>query len=323
MVVLSLCICILSFVACDIEPVEIYEDDMSTAQIDPHKKIYIPVISKGEEHEFWKAVRKGAEQAAEDYDVIISFNGPSTEQDVDDQVELIKLVLAEKPKVLCLAAIDYDVVSAVLNKAVDDGVSIIGFDSGVDSNLSVSAVGTDDYVASMMAADKMAELIDYKGEIAIITHKSVSYKRREGFIDRIEDKYPDIKIVTIDYAYSGIVNATEKTKEILQNNSNIKGIFGTNEGAAIGIVNAVQELNKEGEIVIVGFDAGSLQIDAIKRGVEAGAITQDPVAIGYKTVETAVKIMCGESVDKSIHTPFYWYDKNNIDDEEIQKVLYE
>ena len=64
-------------------------------------------------------------------------------------------------------------------------------------------------------------------------------------------------------------------------------------------------------------------MDAIRSGAQTGAITQNPVGIGYKCVEAAVKAYNGESLPKTIDTGFMWYDASNIDDAEIQAVLYE
>ena len=55
---------------------------------------------------------------------------------------------------------------------------------------------------------------------------------------------------------------------------------------------------------------------------EAGAITQDPIGIGYKAVEAAVKALKGEKLDKNIDTGFHWFDKTNIDSDEIKPLLY-
>ncbi len=65
------------------------------------------------------------------------------------------------------------------------------------------------------------------------------------------------------------------------------------------------------------------KMDAIRAGTETGAITQNPVGIGYKCVEAAVKAYNGEELPPMIDTGFYWYDADNIDDDEIQAVLYE
>ena len=78
-----------------------------------------------------------------------------------------------------------------------------------------------------------------------------------------------------------------------------------------------------GKIVVIGYDSGKQQKDAIRSGLEAGAITQNPVGIGYKRVEAAVKAIKGETLPKIIDTGFYWYDKTNIDDPKIAAVLYD
>jgi ribose transport system substrate-binding protein len=88
-------------------------------------------------------------------------------------------------------------------------------------------------------------------------------------------------------------------------------------------VNAVNELNMAGDIVVIGYDSGQAQIDAINSGLMLGAITQNPIAIGEQCVDAAVKAINGERVEENIDTGFFWYDQTNIDDPEIQAVLYE
>jgi len=71
-----------------------------------------------------------------------------------------------------------------------------------------------------------------------------------------------------------------------------------------------------------GYDSGQQQLDAIKAGTEAGAITQDPIGIGYKCVVAAVKALKGETLPKTIDAGFHWYDKTNIDAADIAPLLY-
>ncbi len=88
---------------------------------------------------------------------------------------------------------------------------------------------------------------------------------------------------------------------------------------------AVKELaiDPPADLAVVGFDSGKAQMDAIRDGLMLGAITQNPVGIGYETVKAAVDAINGKTLPKTIDTGFYWYDKSNIDDEKIQAVLYE
>jgi ribose transport system substrate-binding protein len=290
------------------------------------EKIYIPLISKGFQHQFWQAVKQGAEKAAKDYNVEITFEGPENESMVDKQVEMLQAALNKNPKAICLAALDSKAVIPLLEKAKAANIPVIGFDSGVDSDIPVTTAATDNVKAAAAAADKMAELIGGKGEVAVIVHDQTSrtgIDRRDGFVNRIKEKYPDIKIVDIQYGGGDQLKSTDLAKAIIQAHPNLKGFFGANEGSIIGVLNGVKEMNKEGKIVVIGYDSGKQQIDAIKSGVEAGAITQDPIGIGYKAVEAAVKAIKGEQLPKVIDTGFHWYDKTNIDSDEIKPLLYE
>ncbi|MFN7225210.1 MAG: BMP family ABC transporter substrate-binding protein, partial [Paracoccaceae bacterium] len=77
------------------------------------------------------------------------------------------------------------------------------------------------------------------------------------------------------------------------------------------------------EVVIIGYDSGAAQKAAIADGIMAGAITQNPVGIGYETVKAAVAASKGETVAPNIDTGFFWYDKSNMAAPEIAAVLYD
>jgi len=289
------------------------------------EEIYIPVISKGFQHQFWQAVKLGAENAAKDFGVTITFEGPESEAMVDKQVEMAQAALAKNPKAMCLAPVDSKALVPVVEEAKAKGIPVITFDSGVDSDYPLAHAATDNLAAAAYAADKMAELIGGEGEVAIIAHDQTSQtgiERVKGFTDRINEKYPKIKIVDTQYGGGDHLKSTDLAKAIIQAHPNLKGFFGANEGSIIGVLNAVTELNKQG-LAVIGYDSGKQQIDAIRSGVESGAITQNPIAIGYKCVEAAVKAIKGETIEKKIDTGFKWYDKTNIDSDEIKPLLYE
>ncbi len=289
------------------------------------KKPYIPVISKGFQHQFWQAVKKGAENAAKDLNVDITFEGPETEAMVDKQVEMFQTALDKKPAAICLAAVDSKAFIPLLEKAKAAGIPIIGFDSGVDSPIPVTTAATDNIAAAALIADKMAQLIGGEGEVAVIAHDQTSrtgIDRVKGFTDQIKAKYPKITIVDTQYGGGDQLKSTDISKAIIQAHPNLKGFFGANEGSIIGVLNAVKELNMSGKLVVIGYDSGQQQMDAIRAGTEAGAVTQDPIGIGYKCVDAAVKAMKGETLPKTIDTGFHWYDKTNIDDPTIAALLY-
>ena len=133
----------------------------------PRAKPYIPVISKGFQHQFWQAVKAGSEQAATDLNVDITFEGPESESEVDKQIEMLQAALAKNPAAICLAALDTKAVIPLLEEAKAKGIPVVGFDSGVDSDIPVTTATTDNIAAAALAADKMAELIGGEGKVAV------------------------------------------------------------------------------------------------------------------------------------------------------------
>jgi ribose transport system substrate-binding protein len=323
-VVVSLLLVVAMLAAC--APTAAPATQAPATQAPAAAKPYVPVISKGFQHQFWQAVKAGSEKAAKDFNVDITFEGPETEAMVDKQVEMFQTALDKKPAAICLAAVDSKAFAPLLEKAKAAGVPVIGFDSGVDSDIPVATAATDNIAAAAAAADKMAELVGGSGEVAIIAHDQTSrtgIDRVKGFTDQIKAKYPNITIVDTQYGGGDQLKSTDIARSVIQAHPNLKGYFGANEGSIIGVLNAAKELNMGGKLVIIGYDSGKQQKDAIRSGFQAGAITQDPIGIGYKCVEAAVKAMKGESLPKNIDTGFKWYDKTNIDDPAIAAVLYD
>ena len=291
----------------------------------PAGRPYIPLISKGFQHQFWQAVKQGALQAAKDYNVSVTFEGPESESMVDKQIEMLQAALDKHPSAIGLAALDSKAVIPLLERARTEHIPVIGFDSGVDSDIPVTTAATNNVAAAALAADKLAALIGDQGEIAVIVHDQTSrtgIDRRDGFVNQIKQKHPKITIVDVQYGGGDHLKSTDLAKAIMQAHPRLKGFFGANEGSAIGVLNAVIEMKKEGKIVVIGYDSGQAQMDAIRNGVMAGAITQNPVGIGYKCVEAAVKALKGETLPKTIDTGFFWYDKTNIDSKQIAPLLY-
>ena len=136
------------------------------------------MISKGFQHQFWQAVRQGSEKAAKEFNVDITFEGPETEAQVDKQMEMLQTAIDKKPAAICFAAVDSKAAIPLLEKAKAAGIPVIGFDSGVDSDIPVTTASTDNLAAAAAAADKMAELIGGAGEVAVIAHDQTSSHRQ-------------------------------------------------------------------------------------------------------------------------------------------------
>lgn len=169
-------------------------------------KPYIAVVSKGEQHDFWQQVKLGANAAAEDYEVEITFEGPPSESDVQIQVEMLNNAMAKNPVAIALAALNTSSVLDQLQQAKNQGIPVIGFDSGVpeapEGSIWANA-STNNYAAAGMAAEKMFEVIKPKIEAAtearpvkiVVMNQDASgeslLSRGRGFRDTMVDLIAD------------------------------------------------------------------------------------------------------------------------------------
>ncbi|SJN40139.1 Possible fucose ABC transporter, substrate-binding component [Microbacterium esteraromaticum] len=288
-------------------------------------EVYVALVSKGFQHQFWQAVKKGAEQKAEELGVRVTFEGPAAETEITQQLEMLTTAIAQNPDAIGYAALDPEACVAPLEQAKAKDIPVVYFDAPCNGDVGLSLAATDSKVAGALAAEHMADLIGGEGEVAIVGHSQINstgVERRDGFVDKIEADYPNIKIVDIQYGDGDHLKSADIAKAMIAAHPNLKGLYGTNEGSAIGIVNAANELGlAKGKLTIIG--SGAAQIKAIKEGLMAGAITQDPIGIGARTVESAVAAAKGEKLDEFYDTGSYWYDATNINDPKIAAVLYE
>ncbi|MBK1786303.1 ABC transporter substrate-binding protein [Prauserella cavernicola] len=286
---------------------------------------FIAIVSKGFQHQFWQAVKQGAEEEAAARGARVTFVGPATEQEVEEQMNMLTNELAKSPQAVGFAALDSRAAAPLLQQAQSQNIPVIAFDSGVESEVPVTTVATDNKAAAAEAAKHLSEQLGGKGKVALVVHDQTSRSgidRRDGFLEWMKENAPGITVLQPQYGGGDQLESANITKSIISANPDLKGIYASNEGSAIGVIKGVQESGRQG-VTVVGFDSGKAQIDAIKSGVMAGAVTQDPIDMGRKLVDSAIKAIDGEQLPKTIDTNFYWYDKSNVDDPKIKATLYE
>ena len=316
---------------------------------------HIDVIEKGFQHQFWKAVELGTQNAAKEFGVEVTFQGPDNESAIAQQVEYLNTAIAKKPTAICLAALDTKASIPSIQSAMEAGIPIIGFDSGVpdapEGAIKANA-STNNAVAGALAADELYKLIESKIKdakepvrIGVVAQESNSQSivdRTKGFVekmtelcgadnvsveghDSLKNEKAGAKVV-LDVGIPAEVkdvDAAAVASAILEKKDLI-AIYGSNEFAANAIITANEGLDKLGadKVIAVGFDAGKKLLDAVRAKTFAGAVTQDPVQIGYQAVKLAVEAADGKSVS-DVDTGAKWYNADNMDADDIKPCLYE
>lgn len=303
------------------------------AQAKPLEGKFIPVLPLGVAHQFWQAVKSGAEKAAAEYGVEIVFDGPEAETMVDKQVDILRANLARENLIaVTMAAIDIESVRPLLEAEKAKGIPVVGFDAGVGPVADVHC-STSNYSAGELAAENAIRLMGTEGKIAVVGHSQTvvdAVERVQGFVDYIKNN-SKIEIVDTQYGDGDHLKSADIAKSMMIANPDIKLIYASNEGACVGAYNGLQEVGMIGKVLLIGFDSSEALKAGVRSGEIAGAITQDPVGMGYITVATACKLALGETIEGVkdengtifIDTGCYWYDASNMDDANIAPLLYD
>ena len=292
----------------------------------------IAVIPKGTTHEFWKAIHAGAVKAQQELTaggtkVEIIWKGPLREDDRDQQIQVVENFISRKVSGIVLAPLDSKALVAPVATAARAKVPVVIFDSDLQSDKYVSFVATDNYKGGVLAGEQMAKLLGGKGNVILLRYQvgSASTEAREaGFLDALK-KFPDIRIISSDQRGGATRELCYQAAQNILNRygKEVNGIFGPCEPVANGIVMALRSAGKAGGAVkVIGFDAGTQTIEAMKKGDVQGIIVQNPVRMSYLAVKTIVEHLQGKPVEKRIDTGVYVVTPENMDTPEMKELLY-
>jgi ribose transport system substrate-binding protein len=284
----------------------------------------IAVIPKGTVHQFWRTVKAGADAAAKEFNAEIQWKGPSEETDVTGQVKILENAITQKVDAIVMAAVHQDALVPTIQKAKDAGIPVVTIDSGVNSNIPVTLVATDNAKGAEEGAKELARLLGDKGKVGLIPFvhgAATSDQRQKGFEDEIK-RHPGIQIASTLYSDSKTDKAMQATENMLTANPGIGGIFGANEPGALGAAQALEGRGLIGKVKLVGFDASEGEIARLKQGAIQALVVQNPFKMGYEGVKAAVETLRGKKVAPRIDTGVTVVTAANINQPDVQKLLY-
>jgi ribose transport system substrate-binding protein len=291
----------------------------------------IAVIPKGTTHEFWKSIHAGALRAARELstdglDVNVNWKGPMREDDREQQVQVVEGFLSQGVDGIVLAPLDDRALVRPVLEARRAGIPTVIFDSDLASDEIVSFVATDNYKGGQLAGDRMGQLLGNKGKVLLLRYQEGSASttaRENGFLDRMKSAFPGVEVISSDQ-YSGPTRDTAKrASENLLNRyaRELSGIFCVNESSTAGMLLALQDIGRAGQITFVGFDASDPFVQAIRNGQMQGIVVQNPARMGYLGVKTMVDHLQGRAVEKRVDTGVWLITAENLDTPESQELL--
>lgn len=274
--------------------------------------------------EFWQVVEQGVNAAAAEMGSEVKVVGTDTEKDVDGQIRLLREVMAQKPKAIVLAALDYERTVPIANEIVKAGIPLITLDSGLKGGISKSLIATDNVEAGKKAGEALIEALPGKGQVAIINFikgSSASIERENGLRNAIQ-KDKGFQIMDTYYSEGSPDKAYDITKQLLADYPNLKGIVGLNEPSALGAAKALRDWKKPGEVKLIGFDSSMEEIGFLEEEIMQAMIVQKPFNMGYMALKTAILLSKGQKVEGRIDTGSEVIWKTNMYTKPNQKLLF-
>lgn len=245
---------------------------------------------------FFVTLTEGAKKAASEKNVelVIVDAGDDAAKQTSDIEDLV----SRNVGVLIVNPVDSDAVAPAVKSAMSKGIKVIAVDRGVNGVDVDCQIASDNVAGARMATEYLMELVGEGAKVAElqgVPGASAAIDRGEGF-HQVADK--SLQVAASQTANFNRAEGMTVMENILQSDGTIKGVFAHNDEMALGAVEAVAASGKD--IKIVGFDATDDAQKAVKDGKMAATVAQKPDKMGETAIETAVKIMAGETVEKSI-----------------------
>ncbi|WNS44564.1 substrate-binding domain-containing protein [Paenibacillus sp. MMS20-IR301] len=313
----------------------------SPAYISTNKTRNIHLIVKMNKGDYWNTVKLGAEAAAKEFNVKLTFKAPDSESDIDEQVTMVEDSIKEKADVIILAASSYMGLAQVVDQAAYSKIPVISVDAEVGSARVQTYVGSNGYEAGQKSAERLIQLLNGYGEIGIVNFTNASVntgntssgstgsidfgardadEREKGFLNYAA-RYTNVKVVQISYTSSSTADAEALTREMVANHPNLRGIATLNEIASQGAAKVIQNSGLD-NIKMVAFDSSPSMMELLQEGTVQATVIQNPFSNGYLAVKYAVEALEGVAVPERVDTGTKLIDLENMLWPENQKLLF-
>lgn len=288
----------------------------------------------------------------------VTYNGPSEAENVDEQVNILDEELARYPVAVAIAIADAKACEVQFDLAAENNIPVVAFDSGSDYKGLMAMVSTDNAKSAREAAQHMAGACGAGGEVVVLSHDSKSKTanvREQVFAETMKNEYPDTPVAGIyrrdevraliaDEVNKGVYrfddeepSGTELPEEerigeeevtleniidyIIKKHPEVKGFYATNGETVIAAADGLKRREMEG-VSVIGYDADADEVKAVKEGRIDGLVVQNPFGMGYASVIAASRSALGMANEAYVDTGYLWVTKENIESEEVQRMLY-
>lgn len=259
-------------------------------------KVRIALVVKALGIGFFEAAAKGAEEAAAELgDVEIIYTGP-TDTTAEGQIEVINSLIAQGVNAIAVSANDKDALVPALQKAMERGITVISWDSGVapegrSMHLNPSSSALIGNMIIKMAADNLPD----GGEVAVLSASATATNQNTWIeeMNKVMGNYPGITVVGTVYGDDLADKSYREAQGLMSTYPNLKAIIAPTSVGIVAAAQAVTDAGKAGEINVTGLGLPSEMAGHVKSGASKSFAIWNPIDLGYSATMIAYNLAKG------------------------------
>lgn len=266
-----------------------------TSSAPENKKLTVAMMPKAKGDPYFASCRKGAEEAARELNIDLLWDGP-TDLDPAKQNEVVEAWITKGVDVIAVSVENQAGISTVLRKAREKGIKVITWDADAEKDARDFLINqaTPQGIGYTLS-DEAARIMNGKGEFAIVTASLSAANQNEWIKNiraRLAEKYPDLKLVTIQPSEGDRDRAFAETQTILKVYPNVKVIMAIAAPAVPGAAEAVKQAGRT-DVKVMGLSLPNMNKPYVKTGVVESVVLWNTVDLGYLTVQAAYALGSG------------------------------
>jgi rhamnose transport system substrate-binding protein len=258
------------------------------------EQVKIALVVKALGIGFFEAANKGAQEAAKELgDVEVIYTGP-TDTTAEGQIEVINALIAQNVNAIAVSANDKDALVPALKKAMQRGITVISWDSGVapegrQMHLNPSSNPLIGNMCVKMAADNLP---DGKGDVAILSASATATNQNIWIeeMKKVLPNYPGVNIVTTVYGDDLSDKSYREAQGLMQSHPNLKAIIAPTSVGIVAAAQAITDAGKAGEINVTGLGLPSEMAAHVKSGASKSFAIWNPIDLGYSATMLAYNL---------------------------------
>ncbi|MDD3173138.1 MAG: substrate-binding domain-containing protein [Herbinix sp.] len=273
-----------------------FENTVIPATVSPEKNYKVYLITKSEEYQFWDYMNQGASDMSNLLGVVTYIWDYPKEPGIDKQIETFNKAVQDGADVILFAPLNTVGFSDPIKEAKEKGVKIIYVDLPANEE-AITTLATDNYQAGKIAGENMILELElsgkHEGEIAIISSelKSSTTMQREMGFRKIIETDGRFTLLETQYVSRDLAATQEATTRMINEHSDLVGLFATYDGASVGMGNAIKVDNNR--IIGIGFDKSDKNLELLQEESLKAIIAQNPYTMGYLGMAEAYAALKG------------------------------